>query len=62
MTVDSVTDAEVFGTYINNVLVPTLHRGDVVTRDNIGSHEAVGIAQAIASAGARFVYLPPYSM
>lgn len=34
MTVDSATDTQVFRTYVNNVLVPTLHPGDVVVMDN----------------------------
>jgi transposase len=61
MTVDSATDAQVFRAYVNNFLVPTLHRGDVVIMDNLSSHKVAGIEQAIESAGARLIYLSPYS-
>jgi len=61
MTVDSATDAQVFRTYVNNVLVPTLQPGDVVVMDNLSAHKVAGIEEAIESAGARLIYLPPYS-
>jgi transposase len=43
------------------VLVPTLTKGDVVVMDNLSSHKAAGVREAIESAGATLVYLPPYS-
>lgn len=61
MTVDSATDAEVFRAYVNSVLVPTLQAGDVVVMDNLSAHKVAGIEQAIEAAGARLIYLPPYS-
>jgi transposase len=61
MTVDGATDADVFRTYIKQVLGPTLTRGDIVVMDNLGAHKAVGVQQAIARRGARLLYLPPYS-
>lgn len=36
---DGPIDAEVFRTYVEQVLVPTLHPGDIVNLDNLGSHE-----------------------
>jgi transposase len=61
LTVDGATDADVFRTYLKQVLAPTLTRGDMVVMDNLGAHKAVGIQQAIARRGARLRYLPPYS-
>ena len=61
MTVDGATDAEVFRTYVKQVLGPTLTPGDIVVMDNLQAHKAVGVQQALARRGARLLYLPPYS-
>jgi transposase len=61
MTVDGATDADVFRTYVKQVLGPTLTPGDIVVMDNLRAHKAVGVQQAIARRGARLLYLPPYS-
>jgi transposase len=61
MTVDGATDAAVFRAYVEYVLVPTLSPGDVVVMDNLGAHKVTGIRAMITDAGARLVYLPPYS-
>jgi len=42
-------------------LVPTLHKGDIVVMDNLRCHKVRGIQQAIEEAGAHVCYLPPYS-
>ena len=47
--------------YIEHVLVPTLASGDIVIMDNLASHKVAGVRQAIEPAGARILYLPPYS-
>ena len=60
-TVDGPVDADVFRAYVTLVLVPQLRPGDVVVLDNLAAHKAPGIAEAITSAGARLLYLPPYS-
>jgi transposase len=61
MTIDGATDAEVFRTYVEQVLRPTLRQGDMVLMDNLRAHKAAGIREAIEQAGAQVVYLPPYS-
>ena len=61
MTVDGATDTAVFRAYIEHVLTPTLRPGDVVVMDNLSAHKVTGIRAMIAAAGARLVYLPPYS-
>ena len=42
-------------------LVPTLSEGDVVVMDNLPAHKAAGVRDAIETAGASLLYLPPYS-
>jgi transposase len=43
------------------MLVPCLRPGDIVIMDNLGSHKAGAIRAAIRNAGARLLFLPPYS-
>lgn len=54
-------NGESFLLYVRQFLVPTLRPGDIVIMDNLGSHKAKAIRQAIKQAGARLVFLPPYS-
>jgi transposase len=61
MTIDGATDAEVFRVYVEQVLRPTLHPGDIVIMDNLRAHKVAGIRAAVEQAGARLLYLPPYS-
>ena len=61
MTVEGATDADVFRTYVKQVLGPTLTPGDSVVRAHLRAHKAVGVQQALARRGARLLYVPPYS-
>jgi transposase len=54
-------NGESFLIYVRDVLLPTLRQGDIVVMDNLGSHKAKVIRQLIRSAGAKLVFLPPYS-
>lgn len=42
-------------------LIPKLWKGAVVVWDNYSIHKGKEIEQAIIAAGARLIYLPPYS-
>ena len=55
------TDAQVFLTYVRQMLVPVLEPGDIVVMDNLASHKVKGVREAIEAAGAALWYLPPYS-
>ncbi len=55
---DGPINAEIFHTYVEKVLVPTLHPGDLVILDNLGSHKAPAIRAAIRAAGARLWLAP----
>jgi len=61
LTVEGSTDEQVFLTYVETILLPTLHAGQVVFMDNLSSHQVAGVKEAIESVGARLEYLPPYS-
>jgi len=58
---DGPMDGDSFRAYIEQFVVPTLRRGDIVTMDNLASHKVTGIRQAIEAAGAELRYLPAYS-
>jgi len=61
MTMEGAIDKEAFQVYVNQVLVPQLHPGQVVIMDNLAVHKVKGIREAIESRGAQLLYLPPYS-
>jgi len=54
-------DGLAFEAYVTQVLVPTLKPDDVVVMDNLAAHKRAEVAIAIEAAGARLLYLPPYS-
>jgi transposase len=58
---EGAMDGEMFLAWVVEGLVPTLQKGDVVIMDNLATHKVQGVAEAIAAAGARLLYLPPYS-
>jgi transposase len=59
--IDGPMNGEFFLIYIEQVLVPTLKKGDVVAMDNLPVHKVAGVREAIEKAGAKLLYLPPYS-
>ena len=58
---EGAMNGEMFKAYVEQVLAPTLRRGDIVFMDNVSVHKVAGIREAIEARGARVVYLPPYS-
>ena len=54
-------DGPAFRTYVEQVLAPELHFGDVVVMDNLAAHKVPGVREAIKAVGASVMYLPPYS-
>ena len=59
--VDGPVNGETFLLYINGFLLKTLRPGDVVIMDNLSSHKSKGVREAIEGAGAKLLFLPPYS-
>ena len=58
---DGPINRDAFTTYVARVLVPELRPGDVASMDNLSSHKAPAVRQAIEAAGATLLFLPPYS-
>lgn len=61
MVIDGPINTQSFETFTRQILIPTLHVGDLVVMDNLSSHKGERVRRLIASAGATAVYLPPYS-
>ena len=60
-TVEAAADGPVFLAFVRAALAPALRPGDVVVMDNPGARKVAGVRAAIEAAGARLLYLPPYS-
>jgi transposase len=61
MTLDGPINGDWFEAYVRHVLVPALRPGDVVIMDNLSSHKRASVQDMIEAAGARLMFLPPYS-
>lgn len=61
LVLDGPMNGEIFRAYVEQFLVPTLKKDDIVIMDNLSSHKVAGIREAIENAGAKLLYLPPYS-
>ena len=61
MAMEGATDAEVFQTYVREVLCPVLRPGDMVVMDNLAPHKDAVSLWLIAQAGAQVLFLPAYS-
>jgi len=60
-TVDGACNRVVFETWLETCLIPVLQPGQVVILDNATFHQGGRIQQLVELAGARILYLPPYS-
>ena len=55
------TTGDRFVDYLEKVLIPTLHEGDIVIMDNMRSHHVKKVAEILQKAKMKPLYLPPYS-
>ncbi len=61
MVLDGPINRDAFTAYVEQVLVPELRPDDIVIMDNLSSHKAPAIREAIEAVGAELRFLPPYS-
>ena len=61
MAVEGSTDREVFESYVEHALAPTLEAGQVVLMDNLSAHKPARVRQLIEERGCELIYLPAYS-
>jgi len=59
--IDQPMDRQIFDTYVETQLAPTLQQGDVVILDNLASHKSEKAEAILKQRGAWFLFLPPYS-
>ena len=61
MVLDGPVNGDWFEAYVGQMLVPELKPGDVVVMDNLSSHKRASVGTLIQAAGARLLFLAPYS-
>ncbi len=61
MTVEGAMDRGAFDAYVAQVLVPSLHPGQVVVWDNLSVHKSEDAQRRIAARGCQLLWLPPSS-
>jgi transposase len=61
MVLDGPLNSLCFAGFCQHFLAPALQPGDLVVLDNLSSHKSSAATAAIEAAGARLIYLPPYS-
>jgi transposase len=61
MLIKGAMNGEAFRAYIEQFLVPTLKRRDIVVVDNVSFHKVAGVNEVIRTVGAELRYLPQYS-
>ena len=58
---DGAVDRKMFDAYIEEILAPSLHPGDIVIMDNLSSHKSERAKKAVESKSATCMFLPAYS-
>jgi transposase len=61
LAVEGARSALVLEAYVERVLAPSLHEGQIVIMDNLGAHRPKRIRELIEERGCELLYLPSYS-
>ena len=61
MAYKGTLDGDLFGSYVVNVLAPTLSEGDVLVLDSLSVHKVRGVLRPLWGKGVWIVFLPVYS-
>lgn len=61
LLLDGAADAVAFETYVEQLLAPSLHPGQIVILDNLSIHQGRRVRQAIEAKGCHLLFLPAYS-
>ena len=61
VVINGAMSGETFLAYVEQCLVPTLRRNDIVVMDNLRAHKVPGVREAIEKARATVRYLPKYA-
>jgi transposase len=58
---DAPINGDAFAAYVTFVLAPELSPRDIVTMGNLPAHKGAAAREATEAAGAKLLFLPPYS-
>jgi transposase len=58
---DGAMNRDAFIAYVDQVLGPTLSKGEMVIMDNLPAHKGDEVRKLIEARGASLIFLPPYS-
>lgn len=61
LSVPGAIDGETMLFFVEELLLPTLHRGEMVIMDNCPIHKLDEIEEVLDAAGVSLLFLPPYS-
>lgn len=61
MTLDGAVDEAAFECFVEKVLLPTLHPGQIIILDNLSSHKTERVEELLKAAGCQLLFLPAYS-
>jgi transposase len=61
LVVEGAVTTAVMEAYLQQVLLPTLHGGDILILDNLSVHHAACVTRLLTEQGCRVLFLPAYS-
>lgn len=61
MILEGSANGAAFERYVEQLLAPSLHAGQIVVMDNLRAHKGEGVRQAIEAKGCQVLFLPGYS-
>ena len=61
LMIEGAVNGEIFTAFVEQVVAPTLKKGDIVYVDNVKFHKVEGVRELVEACGAEVRYLPPYS-
>jgi transposase len=61
LILEGAADSATFELYIEHILVPRLHPGQIVIMDNLSIHLSARVRQVIEAKGCQLLFLPAYS-
>jgi transposase len=61
MILEGSTNTTAFELYVEQILAPSLHTGQIVVMDNLQAHKSAQVRQTIEAKGCQLLFLPGYS-
>jgi transposase len=61
LALTGAVDAKMFESYLEQVLLPSLNKGQIVVMDNLPAHKVQSVREMIEGASCELLYLPAHS-